>query len=136
MATALARGFQASQQTDDGPTISYFDPSPEACAHFSETISTATNMADATEVVATADIVFLAVKPQVLPTVLDSIATVVTSDVLLVSIAAGVSGNDTIDSTLDFFGRPRMQPEQRLLAKCRVHRRGNVVACTRVPQPV
>ena len=91
MATALARGFQSSQQTDDGPTISYFDPSPKACAHFSKTISAATNLADATKVIATADIVFLAVKPQVLPTVLDSIAAVVTSDVLLVSIAAGVT---------------------------------------------
>ena len=90
MATALARGFVASQKKDDGPAISFFDPSPEACAQFSKSISTATLLADAPEVVTTADIVFLAVKPQILPAVLDSIATVVTTDVLLVSIAAGV----------------------------------------------
>ncbi|MBT4013579.1 MAG: pyrroline-5-carboxylate reductase [Planctomycetaceae bacterium] len=90
MATALARGFVASQEKDDGPAISFFDPSPEACAQFSKSISTATLLADAPEVVTTADIVFLAVKPQILPAVLDSIATVVTTDVLLVSIAAGV----------------------------------------------
>jgi pyrroline-5-carboxylate reductase len=91
MATALARGFVASQENDNGPTISFFDPSPEACNHFSKSIAAATLLADAPEVVATADIVFLAVKPQVLPAVLDSIATVVTTDVLLVSIAAGVT---------------------------------------------
>ncbi len=90
MATALARGFVAAQEKDDGPAISFFDPSPEACAQFSKSISTATLLADAPEVVTTADIVFLAVKPQILPAVLDSIATVVTTDVLLVSIAAGV----------------------------------------------
>ena len=91
MATALARGFQTSQQTNADATISFFDPSPEACSHFSKSISAATNLADATQVIATADIVFLAVKPQVLPTVLDSIANAVTSNVLLVSIAAGVT---------------------------------------------
>jgi len=91
MATALARGFVASQEQDAGPTISFFDPSPEACAHFSEFISAATRFADAPQVVATADIIFLAVKPQILPAVLDSIAAVVTTDVLLVSIAAGVT---------------------------------------------
>jgi len=91
MATALAQGFVASQEKDDGPTISFFDPSPDACAHFLKYLSAATLLADAPEVVATADIVFLAVKPQILPAVLDSIATVVTSDVLIVSIAAGVT---------------------------------------------
>ena len=91
MATALSRGFVASPEADVGPTISFFDPSPEACANFSESISAATLLADAAQVVATADIVFLAVKPQILPAVLDSIAAAVTTDVLLVSIAAGVT---------------------------------------------
>ena len=91
MATALARGFIASQEANDVPTISFFDPSSKACTHFLESISAATLLADAPEVVATADIVFLAVKPQILPAVLDSIASVVTTDVLLVSIAAGVT---------------------------------------------
>ena len=90
MATALARGFVASQETNDGPTISFFDPSSEACDRFSNSISAATLLADAQQVVTSADIVFLAVKPQILPSVLDSIAAVVTLDVLLVSIAAGV----------------------------------------------
>ena len=90
MATALARGFVASQETNDGPTISFFDPSSEACDRFSNSISAATLLADAQQVVTSADIVFLSVKLQILPSVLDSIAAVVTLDVLLVSIAAGV----------------------------------------------
>ena len=91
MATALARGFVTSPEKGGGPTILYFDPSSEACGHFSKSIPAATLLVDPPEVVATADIVFLAVKPQILPAVLDSIATVATTDVLLVSIAAGVT---------------------------------------------
>ena len=99
MATALAKGFVASSAVCGCPVICFYDPFPAAGERFLEQIPDAQNMATAADVIESCDLVFLAVKPQVMPSVLDSIASNVTESVLLVSIAAGIT-LDTICSAV------------------------------------
>lgn len=88
MAEGLARGFvaRAGVQPD---TIIASDVDPDRLRLFAHELGTATTSANA-EVVQAADTVILAVKPQVLPEVLDEIGSDISADQLLVSIAAGV----------------------------------------------
>ncbi len=84
MATALAGSISSS---NPGVEIAVYDVNADAIARFSRAVSAVSAVASNVEVCAAADTVILAVKPQVMGTVLAEIAT---SENLLVSIAAGV----------------------------------------------
>ncbi len=90
MATALARGCVQSGLVEAGQVLAA-DPTPEALKNFAEQTGGAKLASDNLEVLAKAQIIVLAVKPQIMPQVLDAIAEHVTEKHLLVSIAAGVT---------------------------------------------
>jgi pyrroline-5-carboxylate reductase len=88
MATALAKGFVRAELTG-GDLLLAADPVAEMAARFAE--ATGASVAnDNLELVERADVVFLAVKPQVMRSVLEEIGPALTSEKLVVSIAAGV----------------------------------------------
>src|SRR3954462_15437451 len=88
MATALARGWLAAGlATADRMVAS--DPLPGAREAFSEATRLRTT-ADNREVVASSDLLVLAVKPQTMRAVLTEIRVAVTARHLVLSIAAGV----------------------------------------------
>lgn len=89
MATALARGWLAAGLVT-ADRVRASDPSPQARQAFAAaTKLPATD--NNREVVSGSDVVLLAVKPQVMKTVLADIRPVVTANHLMVSIAAGVT---------------------------------------------
>jgi pyrroline-5-carboxylate reductase len=90
MATALGRGCVTSGLLPGSQVIAS-DPSDEARRKFAEQVSGARLAAGNQEVLAEADIVVLAVKPQLMAGVLAEISPHVASRQLLVSIAAGVT---------------------------------------------
>ena len=90
MATALARGCVEAGLVA-GERILASDPSPEARSHFGEEVAGAKLVEDNQQLLAEADLVVLAVKPQIMPEVLVDITGSVESKHLLVSIAAGVT---------------------------------------------
>ena len=90
MATALARGCVRSGLVG-GDQVLAADPTPVALKNFSEQTGVDKLASENAEVLVTAQIVVLAVKPQVMPQVLDAIAEHVSEQHLLVSIAAGVT---------------------------------------------
>jgi len=88
MATALAKGFvRAGLVTPQNIVAS--DPVKAACASFSEQVGTKT-LPGNVEVLKSADVIFLAVKPQQIAEVLQEIQPQATRDHLFISIAAGV----------------------------------------------
>ncbi len=87
MAEALIKGLIAAGIAKTRLVAS--DHTAERVAHVQKTYGIKASD-DNRQVVAAADIVVLAVKPQILPRVLEEIAGTVTSDKLVVSIAAGV----------------------------------------------
>ncbi len=89
MATALAKGLiQAGLASPDRLLAS--DPAADARERFARATG-ARAVADNLEVATAAEVLFLAVKPQQIPQVLDELAGKVAADKLVVSIAAGVS---------------------------------------------
>ena len=90
MATALGRGCVTSGLVP-GEQVIAADPSDEARGRFAQQVPGAQLAADNRQVLAQADIVVLAVKPQMMSTVLVDISPGVESRQLLVSIAAGVT---------------------------------------------
>ena len=91
MASALASGFSAADANVTPEAISFYDPSEESQQRFCDRVSGANALESAESVIAASDIVFLAVKPQIMPLVLPEIAAWIDDQVLVVSIAAGVS---------------------------------------------
>lgn len=89
MARALAAGFVAAKLVD-GKQILASDPVAAAKEGFLYEVSGAKFLASNTEVASAADILFLATKPQQLPTVLAELRSQVSSKHLIVSIAAGL----------------------------------------------
>ncbi len=87
MAEALVKGLTAAGVAKTQLIAS--DHTDERVAHIRKTYGIAVS-GDNRQVVASADIVVLAVKPQIMPKVLEEIAGAVTSDKLIVSVAAGV----------------------------------------------
>lgn len=87
MATALAEGFVAGPL--DGSQIVGVDPVEAAQKSFEQAVSGAQTGADAA-LLKNCDVVFLAVKPQVLPSVLTTVQSHLAGGKLIVSIAAGV----------------------------------------------
>lgn len=104
MATALARGWiTAGLTTKEGVMAS--DPLPQARADFTAATG-ASAVADNRQVVASSELLVLAVKPQSMRELLAEIRPVVTSRHLVVSIAAG--------TTLQFLA-DNLGPERRLI---------------------
>ncbi|HEV2971908.1 MAG TPA: pyrroline-5-carboxylate reductase [Pirellulales bacterium] len=89
MAQALARGFVAAGLIE-GRQIVTADPVAGAVEALCQAVPGAQRMADNRRVVERAEVVFLAVKPQVVPSVLTQLKGHVGDDKLLISIAAGV----------------------------------------------
>jgi pyrroline-5-carboxylate reductase len=90
MARALAGGFvRAGLVTAD--RIAAFDPAPAAARSFLDQIPGARLMFSNVDVIQASDVVFLAVKPQLVAAVAREVAGTCSPDKLLVSIAAGVS---------------------------------------------
>jgi pyrroline-5-carboxylate reductase len=88
MATALGQGFVRAERVSADRLLAA-DPVPTARGRFSETTG-ATVVESNVDLVEQADVVFLAVKPQQMGPVLEEIRPVVTTEKLVVSIAAGV----------------------------------------------
>jgi pyrroline-5-carboxylate reductase len=90
MATALAGGFVRAGLVTPRQVIAS-DPSPEARATFGQEVPGSQVVIDNGPVVADADMVWLAVKPQYMSSALASISDSIRPATLVVSIAAGVT---------------------------------------------
>jgi len=90
MATALARGCVQSGLVASDQVLAT-DPSQEAMQAFAEEIPNSRSASDHGKLLEGAQIVVLAVKPQVMPAVLEGISGHLGSGHLVVSIAAGVT---------------------------------------------
>jgi pyrroline-5-carboxylate reductase len=91
MARALGGGLRGAADFDGGaPRLLAIDPEAAALERFTaETGGTAA--ADLAELLAAADVIVLAVKPQVLPAVLTQVRPLLAARHLIVSIAAGIT---------------------------------------------
>ena len=88
MASAILRGMTKSGSFS-GDTLYGFDTAA-ACVKANQESCNIIPLPSAAEVASNADIIVLAVKPQILPDVLPILAPVITEDKLVVSIAAGM----------------------------------------------
>lgn len=89
MGQAMARGF-LQQNLLTGSDIRLYDSDPEKGAEFARQIG-AVDCESASDAVSVADVILLAVKPQVIDSVLNAVAGRIPAGAILVSIAAGVS---------------------------------------------
>jgi pyrroline-5-carboxylate reductase len=89
MATALAKGWQAAGLLAQGRSLAS-DPYAGARDHFHKQTKLAAVAGNA-EVVAAGDVLILAVKPQMMPSLLDEIRPLLQPRHLVVSIAAGIT---------------------------------------------
>jgi pyrroline-5-carboxylate reductase len=103
MARALAAGF-VSQGLVDGTQVVTFDPDPDAAHAFCQAAPRAAAATANAEVVRRADVIFLAVKPQVVPELMGQMAEVDMHGKLIVSIVAGV----TLSSLTEKLRTPRV----------------------------
>jgi pyrroline-5-carboxylate reductase len=103
MATALISGL--SSQVDQGLTIRVAEPSEEARARLQSSFDVFVS-ASAASVAHGADVIVLAVKPQVLPVVLSELSGLIEPGQLVLSIAAG--------ATIDAIGR-QLGPRQAII---------------------
>ncbi|MEC9005040.1 MAG: pyrroline-5-carboxylate reductase [Planctomycetota bacterium] len=90
MARALASGFVKADRVK-AEQIGFFDPSPEAAAQFLAQVPGSRLLETEQQVVTQAEVVLLAVKPQVMPQVVAQLAGKIPPETLVVSIAAGIS---------------------------------------------
>lgn len=90
MATALGRGCVLSELLD-GEQVLAFDPNESALEQFCQQVPGTRRTANNAELLAESDIVVLAVKPQIMPTVLADLASHTNPRHLFVSIAAGIT---------------------------------------------
>ncbi len=90
MATALGRGF-VNAGLVDADSVLASDPNEEARKQFAAAVPGAVVESDNRLVVPVADVVILAVKPQIMAEALKDIHQPLRSDALVVSIAAGVT---------------------------------------------
>lgn len=96
MATALGRGCVSSGLID-GERVLAIDPSEAALRYFAEQVPGSQAAADYQQLLAQADMVVLAVKPQIMPSVLPELAPLCQPSHLFVSIAAGITGETLAD---------------------------------------
>lgn len=90
MATALGRGCVSSRLVP-GNQVLAADPNSDARQQFADQVAGAQLVDSNEQLLAKADIVILAVKPQVMPTVLPELASYATDQHVFVSIAAGIT---------------------------------------------
>ena len=98
MAGALAKGFVAAGLTEPGQILAS-DPAEAARDAFGNTVGARTTVSNQ-KVVEAADILFLAVKPNLVSSVLGEIRSNLHSKHLLISIAAGIS-LQTLEASLN-----------------------------------
>ncbi len=103
MARALARGWLTSGLVGTEQLCGY-DPAAAACEKFQAEVGHIQLGQDAPDVVREADIVLLAVKPQVMPSVATGLRDVMTDGQLVISIAAGL----TLERLCDWLGTERV----------------------------
>jgi pyrroline-5-carboxylate reductase len=108
MAAALARGWLASGLISP-TTCKASDPVPAARTRFQEQTGCAAT-ADNREVVATSDVLVLAVKPQTMPALLEEIRHAVTERHVIISIAAGITLKQLADGLLANYRLVRVMP--------------------------
>lgn len=108
MAAALARGWLAAGLISPS-TCRASDPSPEARAKFQEQTGCPTTT-DNREIVAQSSILVLAVKPQIMPSVLDELRHLVTENHVIISIAAGIPLKRLADGLLANYRLIRVMP--------------------------
>ena len=89
MAQALAGGFRQAGLVE-GENVVFFDPSADAADAFQRAVPGSRGLDDEISVARQAGLLFLAVKPQVMPIVLEKLAGQITTETLVVSIAAGI----------------------------------------------
>jgi len=89
MACALGGGIARATESSSSFEVIASDPSPDARKRFTEEVGGAT-CDSVTELARRADVVILAVKPQILPNLLPEISAANHRDSLIVSIAAGI----------------------------------------------
>ena len=90
MARALASGFVNAGRIA-GDQIGFFDPATDAATFFLEQVAGSRLLADERQVATEAEVVFLAVKPQIVPQVVAKLSGQIPPETLVVSIAAGIS---------------------------------------------
>jgi pyrroline-5-carboxylate reductase len=108
MATALARGWLAAGLATPA-TCRASDPFADARTRFTQQTGCPAT-ADNREVVANSDVLILAVKPQMLPGLLDEIRSAVSDRHLIVSIAAGVTIKKLAEGLAGFSRLVRVMP--------------------------
>ncbi len=89
MARALAGGFLQAGLVE-GEDVVFFDPSLEAATAFQAAVPGSRGLDDERSVATEAGLLLLAVKPQVMPVVLERLAGQINPGTLVVSIAAGI----------------------------------------------
>ncbi|KAB0792289.1 hypothetical protein PPYR_14248 [Photinus pyralis] len=118
MAKALAGGFISAGLTKAENVMASFHPSDTQCARKFEEELGGRTVFENKPVVELSDLVLMAVKPTVMPTVLNDIKTAVTNDKLLISIAMGVTLGD-IMKHLPYEAKViRVMPNTPALSKC------------------
>jgi len=103
MARALAGGFAAARLVESEQIVA-FDPSETAAEEFASLVDGVRLMGSNAEVIGAADIVFLAVKPQIVDVVAEEVSGLLGPEKLLVSIAAGI----TVERLTSGFGSDRV----------------------------
>ena len=103
MATALAKGWLAAGLLDKTRSMAS-DPYPHARVKFAETTGVRT-LPETTDALATADVLVLAVNPQVMALTLEQLLPLLRPAQLVISIAAGVT-LETLSTALG--GHPRL----------------------------
>ena len=90
MARALARGFVAAKIVPANQIVAC-DPVEGAAKQFAELIPGSQVAASNQDLAGVCDVLFLAVKPQVMPAVLSDLAAKISSRKLVISVAAGIT---------------------------------------------
>lgn len=103
MARALAAGFVASGQLP-GSQIHYFNPGDDNARLFSQAVAGSQRSSSAADLISGVDQIWMAVKPQVLPAVLQAVQGHFRAEQTLVSVAAGV----TLQSLAQWSGTDRV----------------------------
>ena len=108
MAQALAQGIANSEKFAEAQ-VYFFDPSDESAEKFAQVHSAAMRCSDLESVTAKCQTLLLAVKPQIMPSVLAALKSHVNENHLVASVAAGI-GIETYKSELNIERVVRVMP--------------------------
>ena len=90
MAQALGKGIREDDRFADA-SIFFVDPSDEAADAFTEAVSHAKRTSDLTTLAGEANLILLAVKPQIMPSLFPELAPALSPSHLVISVAAGIT---------------------------------------------